>query len=153
VGVPRPPIRLVKGRTAPRLVEPESGEDLTERMESFARERLAELQEAGLDGFILKSRSPSCGIELVKVFGQNESPKRNGIGVFARALILRRPDLPVAEDEILEDPGLSRDFFERVLQHHRRRTLSRRGLDQQQSAEFHTAHQLLLERLMARAQG
>jgi uncharacterized protein YbbK (DUF523 family) len=144
LGVPRPPIRLVKGHPAPRLVEPESGENLTERMESFARERLAELQEAGLDGFILKSRSPSCGVEGVKVFENNETQVRNGIGIFARALVRRWPNLPVAEDEILEDPGLCGDFFERVLRHHRRRTLARRGLDQQQSAEFHTAHRLLL---------
>ena len=150
LGVPRPPIRLVEGQASPRLVEPESGEDLTERMESFARERLAELQEAGLDGFILKSRSPSCGIERVKVFGQDGKPKRNGVGVFARALILRRPDLPAAEDEILEDPGPCRDFFERVLRHHRRRTLSRRGLDPQQLTELQATHLLLLQRLMVK---
>ena len=150
LGVPRPPIRLVEGQALPRLVEPESGEDLTERMESFARERPAELQEAGLDGFILKCRSPSCGTERVKVFGQDERSKRNGVGVFARALVRRWPNLPVAEDEILEDPGLRTDFFERVLRNHRRRTLSRRGLDQQQLTELQATHLLLLQRLMVK---
>ena len=151
LGVPRPPIRLVEGQASPRLVEPESGEDLTERMESFTRERLDELQEAGLDGFILKSRSPSCGIERVKVFGQDETQVPNGIGIFAHVLLQTWPDLPVAEEGWLEDPDRRRDFFERVLRHHRRRTLSRRGLDPQQSAEFHTAHRLLLERLRVKS--
>ena len=150
LGVPRPPIRLLEDQAMPRLVEPESGEDLTERMENFARERLAGLQEAGLDGFILKSRSPSCGTERVKVFGQDEGSKRNGVGVFARALVRRWPNLPVAEDEILEDPGLCGDFFERVLRHHRRRTLARRGLDQQQLTELQATHLLLLQRLMVK---
>ena len=144
LGVPRPPIRLVKGHTAPRLVEPESGEDLTERMETFARERLAELQEAGLDGFILKSRSPSCGVEGVKVFENNESQVRNGIGIFARVLLQAWPDLPVAEDGWLEDPDRRRDFFENVLHHHWRRMQPKLGLDPQQSAELNAAHERLL---------
>ena len=144
LGVPRPPIRLVEGRPAPRLVEPESSEDLTERMESFARERLAELQEADLDGFILKSRSPSCGTERVKVFGQDEKQVRNGIGIFARVLLQAWPDLPLAEDCSLEDPDRRRDFFKNVLHRHWRRMQSKLGLDPQQSAKLHTDHERLL---------
>jgi len=147
LGVPRPTIRLEDPQAAPRLAEPESGEDLTARMESYASKRVDELQKAGLDGFILKGASPSCGLEGVKVFGQDERPARNGVGVFARVLIRRLPDLPVAEDGWLGDPGLCRDYFERVLQFHRRRTLSRRGLDPQQSADLDTAHRLLVERI------
>ena len=147
LGVPRPPIRLVPGGDNPRLVEVESGEDLTERMESFAREKIMQLKRAGLDGFILKGASPSCGVEGVKVFGQDEKPSRTGVGVFANVLMRRWPELPVAEDGWLEEPDRRRDFFERVLRHHRRRILSRRGHDPQQSAELQTAHRLLLERL------
>ena len=147
LGVPRPPIRLVHGGDNPLLVEPDSGEDLTERMEIFARKRLAELQESGLDGFILKSRSPSCGMEGIEVFGTDRSSTKDGAGIFARVLRERWPDLPVAEEGWLGEPNLSGDFFDRVLKHHRRRTSSGRGLDPQQSAELHTAHRLLLERL------
>ncbi len=147
LGVPRPPIRLVHGGDNPRLVEPGSGEDLTERMESFARKRLAELQESGIDGFILKSRSPSCGMEGIEVLGTDRSSTKDGAGIFARILMEGWPDLPVAEEGWLGQPHLCGDFFERVLRHHRRRTVSRRGLDPQQSAELHTAHQLLLQRL------
>jgi len=153
LGVPRPPIRLVEGHPAPRLVEPESGEDLTERMESFARERLAELQEAGLDGFILKSRSPSCGVERVEVFGAGRSSTKDGAGIFARVLVERWPDLPVAEEGWLQANNRLRDFIAHVLRRYRRRATSRRGLDPQQLTELHTAHQLLLERLRARAEG
>jgi len=85
LGVPRPPIRLVHGGDNPRLVEHVSGDELTERMESYAREKVVQLQETGLDGFILKGASPSCGVEGVKVFGQDEEPSRNGVGVFAKS--------------------------------------------------------------------
>ena len=147
LGVPRPPIRLVKGHPAPRLVEPESGEDLTERMESFAREMLARLHEAGLDGFILKSRSPSCGVEGVKVFENNKTQVRDGIGIFAHVLFQSWPDLPVAEEGWLEDPDRRHNFFERVLRRYRIRVISARGLHAKLSPELDAAHQALLEKL------
>lgn len=147
LGVPRSTIQLESGHPEPHLIEPISGEVLTERMESYARDKVDQLQEAGLDGFIFKEASPSCGVEGVKVFGQDERPARNGVGVFARVLIRQWPGLPVAEDGWLEDPDRRKDFFERVLQHHRRRTLSRRDLDPRQVAELHSAHQLLLARI------
>ena len=147
LGVPRPPIRLVPGGDNPRLVEVESGEDLTERMESFAREKVDRLQKAGLDGFILKGASPSCGVEGVRVFEDNDTVLRNGVGVFASVLMRRWPELPVAEDSWLEEPDRRRNFFERVLRHHRRRILSLRGLDPQHLAELQATHQALLARI------
>jgi len=147
LGVPRPPIRLVHGGDNPRLVEHVSGDELTERMESYAREKVVQLQETGLDGFILKGASPSCGVEGVKVFGQDEEPSRNGVGVFAGVLIRRWPDLPVAEEGWLEDPGLRRDFFERVLRRHRERIGIQLDLDPDRLTELDAAHRLLLERL------
>jgi len=147
LGVPRPTIQLESGDPEPQLIEPLSGEILTERMESYARDKVDQLRKAGLDGFIFKGASPSCGVERVKVFGQDERPARNGIGVFARVLIRLWPDLPVAEDEWVNDPARRNGFFERVLEHHCQRTLSRRDLDPPQLAELHAAHQLLLERI------
>ena len=148
LGVPRPTIQLESGEPDPQLIEPISGEVLTGRMESYARDTVDQLRKAGLDGFIFKGASPSCGVERVKVFGQDELPARNGIGVFARVLIRRWPDLPVAEDGWVSDPDRRREFFERVLEHHCQRTLSRRDLDPRQLAELHAAHQPLLEKLL-----
>ena len=147
LGVPRPSIQLVKDHTAPRLVEPESGEDLTERMESFAREKIAQIKQVGLDGFILKSRSPSCGVDGVKVFENNETQVRNGIGIFARVLLQAWPDLPVAEEGWLEDPDRRHNFFERVLRRYRIRVISARGLHAKLSPELDAAHRALLEKL------
>lgn len=144
LGVPRPPIRLVRDQGMPRLVEPESGDDLTGRMESYARERIDRLKEVGLDGFILKIRSPTCGIEGVEVFGTDRSTTRDGVGIFARVLLERWPDLPVAEDGLLQENDRLRDFIAHVLSRYRRRATSRRGLDPQQSAELHAVHERLL---------
>ena len=65
LGVPRDPIRLVNGR-ALRLVQPATGLDITEKMQGFVTDFLDKLQI--VDGFILKSKSPSCGLRTTKLF-------------------------------------------------------------------------------------
>ena len=144
LGVPRPTIRLVEGRSNPRLVEPETGEDLTDRMESYSLEKVEELKAKDLDGYILKRASPSCGMERVKVFGKGGMPSKTGVGVFARVLKERLPHLPVEEEGRLNDPVLRERFIEHVFCRHRWRTLVRRGLTRRSLIGFHTAHKLLL---------
>jgi uncharacterized protein YbgA (DUF1722 family)/uncharacterized protein YbbK (DUF523 family) len=144
LGVPRPSIHLVQGEPHPRLVEPRSGEDLTERMESYSRARVEELGDRDLDGYILKRASPSCGMERVKVFGAGGMPAKDGVGVFARILMERWPLLPVEEEGRLNDPQLRERFIEHVFCRHRWRTLVRRGLTRRSLIAFHTAHKLLL---------
>jgi uncharacterized protein YbbK (DUF523 family)/predicted RNA-binding protein with PUA-like domain len=122
LGVPRPPIRLRSdGEGGVRLLEPSSGRDLSRRMERFAARRLQALEAAGLSGYVLKARSPSCGKEGVDLFGPGGGPPRKtGRGLFAAALLRRLPDLPVEEEERLRDPRARREFLERVLAYHRR---------------------------------
>lgn len=123
LGTPRPPIRLVDGgRGGVRLEEPSSGRDLTGRMTRFAGRRTADLATAGLDGFVLKADSPSCGPGRVKVWPRRGGrPARRGRGLFAEALARRLPGLPVADEESLRTPRARREFLARVLEHHGRR--------------------------------
>jgi len=144
LGVPRPSIRLVQANGDPRLVEPNSGEDLTDRMEDYARDKANELISKDLDGFILKRASPSCGMERVKVFSQGGMPSKNGVGVFARVLMGSWPNLPVEEEGRLNDPHLRERFIEHVFCNHRWRSLQRRGLNRRTLIAFHTAHKLTL---------
>jgi uncharacterized protein YbgA (DUF1722 family)/uncharacterized protein YbbK (DUF523 family) len=144
LGVPRPSIHLVQGEPHPHLVEPKSGEDLTERMEGYSRAKVEELGTRDLDGYILKRASPSCGMERVKVFGEGGMPSKEGVGVFARILMARWPLLPVEEEGRLNDPMLRERFIEHVFCRHRWRTLVRRGLTRRSLIAFHTAHKLLL---------
>lgn len=106
LGVPRPTIRLLQAYPHPRLEEPISGQDLTERMETYAREKVVELISKDLDGLIPKRASPSCGMERVKVFGKGGVPSKKGVGVFARVLMEHWPNLPVEEEGRLNDAHL-----------------------------------------------
>ena len=59
------------------------------------RRRLEPGNEAPTCGYILKSDSPSCGMERVRVYGSSGIPSKSGVGIFARALMDRLPLLPV----------------------------------------------------------
>jgi uncharacterized protein YbbK (DUF523 family) len=61
LGVPRDTIRLVGDAAAPRLVVEKTGDDLTARMQRYARARTRELESLDLHGYVLKRGSPSCG--------------------------------------------------------------------------------------------
>ncbi|MDD4857136.1 MAG: DUF1722 domain-containing protein, partial [Candidatus Krumholzibacteria bacterium] len=81
-----------------RLLQPSTGLDVTERMVRFARTFLESL--SAIDGFILKSRSPSCGVRDVKVFRgvEKEAAVGKGSGFFGGAVVERFPGYPI-EDE------------------------------------------------------
>jgi len=119
LGVPRPPLRLERRGHGVRLVEPRSGTDLTARMREFAARRVEALAGLDLDGFVLKSRSPSCGLARVKVHGRRGAPRRDGRGVFAEALVCRLPGLPVVDEEGLRDRAVREEFLGRVFAHRR----------------------------------
>ena len=119
MGTPRPTIRLVDNGDGVRLFCPSTGEDFTDAMQAFSARKLRELKEANLDGFILKRRSPSCGMSRLPVYrGKMKLPAR-GVGLFAEALMSTFPTLPVEEDGRLNDPMLRENFIERIFCHHR----------------------------------
>jgi uncharacterized protein YbgA (DUF1722 family)/uncharacterized protein YbbK (DUF523 family) len=115
LGVPRPPIHLIGAPSSPRLVVVSTGEDLTARMRRFAEARAAELARLGLDGYVLKRASPSCGMERVKVHGASGRAAAAGRGLYATVLMERLPLLPVEEEGRLGDAGIRENFIERVF--------------------------------------
>src|SRR5258707_11160025 len=97
-----------EGKGGLALMTSETKRDLTETMQHYAHRRVDELAGAGLDGYVLKADSPSCGLE--------------GPGLFAAALMARLPGLPVADERQLSDPNQREVFAGRVRAHHRGRS-------------------------------
>lgn len=119
LGVPRDPIRIevtAGGRAAGdlRLVQPSTDRELTDKMHAFAETFLEEVRP--VDGFILKSRSPSCGIADAKRFepGAEDPIEGLGPGLFARAVLERFPHAAVEDEERLADETVRRRFLEHV---------------------------------------
>ena len=106
LGTPREAMRLVGDPQNPRLVTIKSGTDHTRALETLTTNRIAQLMELDLSGYVFKKGSPSCGIERVRIYNENGTPNRNGVGLFARAFIEEFPLIPVEEEGRLCEPTL-----------------------------------------------
>jgi uncharacterized protein YbgA (DUF1722 family) len=110
----------------------------------WARRRVQELEEADLDGFIFKGKSPSCGMRGVRVYSAKGVPAATGRGVFARAFGEHCPLVPLEDDMRLHNPQLRVNFIERVFIMKRWRDLLQKPRSRNALAKFHTEHALLI---------
>ena len=114
LGVPRPAIHLREYPEGMRLIETRGTDDHTSAMQAFIDRILPSL--ADLRGYILMAKSPSCGMERIKVHNpEGQVVRRDGQGLFAEALIRAYPLMPVEEEGRLNDDGLRENFIERVF--------------------------------------
>jgi uncharacterized protein YbbK (DUF523 family)/uncharacterized protein YbgA (DUF1722 family) len=143
MGIPRPTVRLVEVDGAVRMVAPSNGEDFTERMERFAGRRVNALEVGTLDGYVLKKDSPSCGMERVKLYGEHGAKSKDGVGLYAKALLAAAPHLPIEEEGRLSDPVLRENWVERLFARQRWRALVAGGRTRGRLVAFWTAHKLL----------
>jgi uncharacterized protein YbgA (DUF1722 family)/uncharacterized protein YbbK (DUF523 family) len=159
LGTPRETMRLmlkgqpdrVRGETygpdRVAMVMHKTGVDVTAVMRDYSERKVAGLVDSGLNGFVLKKDSPSCGMERVKVYADKGPAERGGRGIFAEALMRQLPNLPVEEEGRLSDPQLRENFVERVFAHQRLRQLFEppdRRWSIGDLVQFHTAHKLTL---------
>ncbi len=107
LGVPRPTIELVRearGVRARGVADP--GRDVTDALAAFARAFVRDHPD--LAGVVFKARSPSCGL------GTPCRPGGRAVGIFAAVVAGLRPDLPLIEEEALDDPRRREAFLEAV---------------------------------------
>jgi uncharacterized protein YbgA (DUF1722 family)/uncharacterized protein YbbK (DUF523 family) len=144
LGVPRDPVRVVLVNGEPRLLQPATGADVTEKMRTFADAHLASLSD--IDGFILKGRSPSCGIKDVKLYRSVEKGAavvKKGNGFFAEAVLARYGHLPVEEEGRLMNFTLREHFLTALFALADFRAVKASGA-MRELVRFHTDNKLLL---------
>ncbi len=142
---PRQPIRLESEGGSEIRVRGvrDSTTDVTEAMAAYGQRMGQELR--WLSGYILKAKSPSCGMERVKVYKPDGHPAGFSTrGAYARALMEQNTLLPVEEEGRLNDPALREGFVCRVFCYYRWQRLVEAGLTRQALVDFHAAHKLLL---------
>jgi uncharacterized protein YbgA (DUF1722 family)/uncharacterized protein YbbK (DUF523 family) len=144
LSIPRPNMRLVGDPENPRLIVQKTGEDHTEQMKEWARERLDQLAEMDLHGFIFKRGSPSSGLFRVRVYNEHGMPQRIGTGIFPREVMKRFPQLPLEEEGRLHDMKLRENFIERFFAYERWTRMLRENPTPAGLVEFHTAHKLTI---------
>ena len=142
MGIPRETVQLTGNPKAPRMVGNTTGTDWTRRMNRYSKKRSAELAKLNLCGYIFKSKSPSCGIARIKVYGSGGQP--NGRGLFAGAFMRQCALVPVEDEGRLHDARIRENFVTRVFAYHRLARLLNGRLSRKALVEFHTAHKCLL---------
>lgn len=142
--VPREAMHLVGDVHDPRLVTVRTGIDHTARMQGWSQQKLDQLEESRLSGYIFKSKSPSSGMRGVKVYQGSGTPVYNGTGLFAAAFMKRFPLIPVEDEGRLHDPGLRENFVERVFVYRRWQEFVGHPKAAGRLVEFHTRHKYLV---------
>ncbi|MEW9531268.1 YbgA family protein [Microbispora sp. NPDC049125] len=141
LGSPRETLRLERSPRGPRLMTGRSHADLTYPMTALAARHAATLD---VDGYVFKSRSPSCGTYGVPVFAGTPVTGELSRGLFAGALIDARPLLAVEDESRLRDAGVREEFMERIFAAARLRTLLAGRWRPRDLVAFHTRHKMQL---------
>jgi len=142
--IPREFMHLEGDLESPRLVTSRTKQDMTERMVTWAKRRVVELEKKGICGFIFKSDSPSSGMERIKVYNEKGMPVKKGVGVFAKIFMNHFPLLPVEDEGRLHDPKLRENFVERIFTLKRWREVLAKKETRGNLVTFHTQHKLLI---------
>ena len=143
LGAPRAAIRLVKRHGEVRAEASNGSFDVTDKLIAFSEQKASQLDF--LSGYILCAKSPSCGMERVRIYGaNNEGSAKEGIGLFAKALMEANPLLPVEEDGRLCDPILRENFVLRVFAYHDWQQLCARGITAAALIRFHSRYKYLV---------
>jgi len=144
LGCPRDPIRVVMLDDERRLYQPATGRDVTDEMRAYAA-RLLDRAD-GLDGFLLKSRSPSCGIKDVKIRHsvENDAVLGRGAGFFGEAVLERFGHLAVEDEGRLNNFRIREHFLTKLFTLAAFRELRTAGGEMGDLVAFHARHKGLL---------
>ncbi|MEX1222700.1 MAG: DUF523 and DUF1722 domain-containing protein [Idiomarina sp.] len=140
--VPRPTIRLEQTDSGVQAVIPKTGENVTEPLREFADKAKPKLNQ--ISGYVLCAKSPSCGMERVKLYDpETGHARKEAAGIFTTRLHELFPALPLEEDGRLNDPLLRENFVMRVYVYAAWQALPQ-PITKAALIEFHSRLKLLL---------
>ncbi|MDF9618723.1 DUF523 and DUF1722 domain-containing protein [Pseudomonas entomophila] len=144
LGVPREAIRLVGDPDHPAVTgSRDTTTDLAGPLRAYGEQMAGELDD--ICGYVFMQKSPSCGLERVKVYQDDGRPPHlGGRGAYASAFCGQRPDLPVEEEGRLHDPVLRENFITRVYAYADWQGLLSEGLSRGALIRFHARYKYLL---------
>jgi len=143
LGVPRNPVRLVNRDGKIELYQPAADRTFTQEMNQYAEELIRSL--GNIHGFILKGRSPSCGIKDVKIYASAEksSSSQKGVGIFAAQAIERYPNLPIEEEGRLTNYAIREHFLIKLYTMFRFQAV-KESCSMKELVQFHSEYKFLL---------
>jgi uncharacterized protein YbgA (DUF1722 family)/uncharacterized protein YbbK (DUF523 family) len=146
LGSPRDSLRLIerKGEDL-KLVVSKSGLDLTSKMNDFTANYIEKLKTKEIDGFILKAKSPSCGIISAKIYydtGKSHVKSAKNAGVFGKAVLEAFPNVPTETERRISNFNIRDRFFVEIFTLAKYRDIKSR-LKIKELVEFHSVNKYL----------
>lgn len=141
LGIPRNPLVLTKDGDNIYLVDTKTGENFTHRMVDFSKSFVSVLRD--VDGFLMKSKSPSCGVGDAKVYGKGWAVVGRSDGIFTSIIRNTFPFLPIESEKRLLKYEIRRNFFTKIFSiADLRETLSKAGPEE--LVELHRRNKYIL---------
>jgi len=143
LSIPRPTIRQILKDDIITVSQPDGSGDVTQALTEYGQKTAQRI--TNLSGFIFCQKSPSCGMERVKVYYEHgKGCKHDGIGFFAREVMKANPLLPCEENGRLNDMPLRENFIIRIFAYRHWQELMASGLTKHKLIKFHSEHKYLV---------
>ncbi|MFC1233627.1 YbgA family protein [Vibrio sp. F74] len=141
--IPRPTIRQISNGDVITVSRPDGTGDVTEALTQFGQSQAK--QNDDLAGFIFCAKSPSCGMERVKIYQHDgKGSKMTGVGMFSKQIMQHNPLLPCEENGRLNDPIIRENFITRIFTYQKWLDLKASGFTLHKLITFHSAHKYLV---------
>ena len=146
LGAPREAVRLVqrKGEDQ-KLLSSVHGYDYTDKMNDFVSGYIDKLKQKQVDGFLLKAKSPTCGVGDVKVYqdiGKAMMASAREDGIYGAAIKAHFPHHPIETERRISNYQIRENFFIHVFTMARFRQL-KEDFSYKKFVEFHTVNKYL----------
>ena len=141
LSTPRSPIRIVNQNDNLRLIQPETNRDYTKDIMDFSKDFIKNVGK--IDGVILKSKSPSCGIKDAKIYnGGNCKVKPSYNGFFTNELVNSFEDIPMETEVRLSNYKIRDHFLIKLFTLNNFKTVKMYA-NKDMLKEFHKSNELL----------
>jgi uncharacterized protein YbgA (DUF1722 family)/uncharacterized protein YbbK (DUF523 family) len=141
--IPRPTIRLIKEEQIIKIARPDGSGDVTTAIKAYGK-KIASISQ-NLSGYVFCAKSPTCGMERVKVYSATGDPlQAQGVGVFSREIMKANLLLPCEENGRLNDPILKENFVARVYAYRHWQAVVESGISKHKLTTFHAQYKYTL---------
>lgn len=141
LGIPRPRIIIIKEDEQKKFFQVDTGKDLTKEILDFIQKIQPSLKE--VDGILLKSKSPSCGVGSTNLYYRGSIIGKTS-GFLAESIKLNFPELPLEDEGRLRNREIYYHFLIRIFALADWRAFLKRA-SPAELISFHSAYKFLLK--------
>ncbi|MEM4717900.1 MAG: DUF523 and DUF1722 domain-containing protein [Desulfurococcaceae archaeon] len=141
LGVPRNPLVLYEEKGVIDLVDTVSGDTYAGKIRELVDKITSNLQ---VDGIILKSMSPSCGVGDAKVYGPGRRVLRKADGLFTMLIKNTHPCIPLESEKRLYNYEIRSRFLTKIFAIADLRSTLRDIKSREDLVEFHKRNKYII---------